>query len=63
VWLKRSGRPPTPTTALFDVTAAGAAAVDVPGDLHGVGEVLVTPEPRRGSRAPTHAPVIVARLS
>ncbi len=63
VWLKRAGQPPAPTDALFGVTAAGAAAVAVPGNLHGVREVLVTPEPLGGSRTPTHMPVIVARLS
>jgi anti-sigma-K factor RskA len=63
VWLRRRGGPPLPTSALFDVTSAGTAAVDVPGDLHGVAEVLVTPEPLGGSPAPTHAPVILARLA
>jgi hypothetical protein len=62
VWLERDGRNPTPTSALFDVTSSGAGAVDIPGDLRGVREVLVTPEPRGGSLAPTHLPVIVARL-
>jgi anti-sigma-K factor RskA len=63
VWLRRSGASPTPTSVLFDVTSMGAARVDVPGDLHGVKEVLVTPEPLGGSRVPTHAPVILARLA
>lgn len=63
VWLRRPGATPTPTSVLFDVTSAGAARVDVPGDLHGVREVLVTPEPLGGSRVPTHAPVILARLA
>jgi anti-sigma-K factor RskA len=63
VWLKRNGRNPSPTSALFGVTSAGAGTVDVPGDLHGVSEVLVTPEPLGGSLVPTHAPVIVAELT
>jgi anti-sigma-K factor RskA len=63
VWLKRGAAPPAPTNALFGVTSAGAAAVVIPGNLRGVSEVLVTPEPRGGSQAPTHVPVIVARLS
>ncbi len=33
-----------------------------PGDLHGVSQVMVTAEPAGGSRVPTHAPVLVARL-
>jgi anti-sigma-K factor RskA len=63
VWLKRGTQAPSPTSALFDVTRSGAGAVDVPGDLHGVSEVLVTPEPLGGSLVPTRAPVIVAPLS
>jgi anti-sigma-K factor RskA len=63
VWLKRGTRPPAPTSALFGVTSAGAAAVDVPGDLRGVSEVLVTPERIGGSLRPTRAPVIIARLA
>ena len=63
VWLKRGARPPAPTNALFGVTAAGTATVDVPGDLRGVSEVLVTPERLGGSLRPTRAPVIIARLA
>jgi anti-sigma-K factor RskA len=63
VWLRRGDRPPSPTTALFSVTAAGAADVDVPGSLHGVSLVMVTPEPAGGSPVPTHAPVIRAELT
>jgi anti-sigma-K factor RskA len=63
VWLQRAQRAPSPTSALFSVTNTGSGAVDVPGDLHGVSQVLVTPEPLGGSAAPTHTPVIVARLT
>jgi anti-sigma factor RsiW len=63
VWLKRSGQTPSPTSALFSVTRTGAGDVGVPGDLQGVSEVLVTPEPAGGSLAPTHSPVIVAALT
>jgi anti-sigma-K factor RskA len=63
VWLKRGANAPAATDALFSVTAHGDAAVVVPGDLHAVNEVLVTPERIGGSRVPTHAPVILARLS
>jgi hypothetical protein len=63
VWLGRAGHAPAPTSALFSVTAAGTGDVAIPGDLRGVSEVLVTPEPDGGSQAPTHAPVIVAQLS
>ena len=63
VWLVRGRRRPQPTRALFGVTPRGDADVDVPGNLHGVRRVLVTPEPAGGSAAPTHAPVITAVLS
>ncbi len=63
VWLQRGSARPQPTTALFIPTASGSGSVDVPGDLHGVSRVMVTPEPAGGSPAPTHAPVLIARLS
>jgi hypothetical protein len=63
VWLQRGNHAPSPTSALFGVTAEGAGDIDVPGDLRGVSQVTVTQEPADGSRVPTHAPVIIARLS
>jgi anti-sigma-K factor RskA len=63
VWLQRSGGAPAPTSALFSVTSNGSGTVDVPGNLHGVSQVLVTPEPVGGSKVPTHVPVVSARLS
>jgi Anti-sigma-K factor rskA/Putative zinc-finger len=63
VWRKGSGAP-QPTDALFTVSSSGGdATVSVPGGVRGVREVLVTSEPLGGSRAPTRAPVIVARVS
>jgi anti-sigma-K factor RskA len=62
VWVERSGAP-QPTDALFTVSDTGAATVGVPGSIGGVREILVTSEPRGGSRVPTRAPVIVARVS
>jgi anti-sigma-K factor RskA len=59
VWLKRPGRPPDPTTALFTVRDGGAT-VEVPGSVAGVDQVLVTAEPDGGSRQPTRDPVIIA---
>ena len=63
VWLKRPGTAPAATTALFSVTAGGAADIGVPGDLRGVSEILVTQEPAGGSSTPTGRPVIVAPTS
>jgi anti-sigma-K factor RskA len=63
VWLKRGSTSPAPTSALFSVTASGAATVDVPGNLRGVSQILVTQEPAGGSRVSTHQPVIVASLT
>ncbi|MGN6170706.1 MAG: anti-sigma factor [Solirubrobacteraceae bacterium] len=63
VWLKRARGAPRPTSVLFSVTSSGSGDVGLPGDLHRFSEVLVTPEPAGGSQAPTHTPVIVARLS
>jgi len=63
VWLEPAGSaPPRPTGALFGVTTAGDAVVDVPGDLRRVAAVMVTREPAGGTSTPTSAPVIVARL-
>lgn len=62
VWLQRGNRAPEPTRTLFGVTSSGDADVGVDGHLTGVSRMMVTPEPAGGSRAPTHAPVIVARI-
>lgn len=62
LWIKRGTRPPSPTRALFSVTASGAADVGVPGNVGGVSAIMVTAEPAGGSRVPTRAPVIVAHL-
>lgn len=62
VWLKRPGRAePLPTDSLFAPTSSGTATVAVPGS-GGASEVLVTQEPSGGTRVPTAAAVIVARL-
>ncbi|HXQ00637.1 MAG TPA: anti-sigma factor [Solirubrobacteraceae bacterium] len=64
VWVKRPGYSlPQPTTGLFAPNSDGAGAVYVPGGLSGVSEVLVTQEPAGGSRVPTSAPVVIARVS
>ena len=62
VWVARKGQAPSSTGVLFSVTRSGNSDVDVPGSLHGVNAVMVTPEPAGGSKAPTHAPVITAML-
>jgi anti-sigma-K factor RskA len=62
LWLARAGQAPQATTALFGVTRAGDASVNVPGNLSGVRKVMVTAEPFGGSRHPTSSPIIVATL-
>lgn len=62
LWLARSGAAPQPTSALFGVTHAGDASVNVPGSLSGVHQVMVTAEPLGGSSHPTSSPIIVATL-
>jgi hypothetical protein len=63
VWLQRGKTGAAiPTKALFSVNDAGDADVDVPGNLHGVTQVMVTREPAGGSQKPTHPPVISAAL-
>lgn len=63
VWLKPPRSSPVPASVLFSVTSSGSADVGLPSSLRGVSQVMVTPEPNGGSRAPTHSPVIVARLT
>lgn len=60
VWLKRPGRDPEPTDALFTTGRDGSASVEVPGSLKGVEAVLVTREPEGGSETPSEAPFITA---
>lgn len=63
VWVKRpGGASPQPTDSLFTPTSSGAATVAVP-NRPGASEVMVTQEPAGGSRLPTSAPLIVARLA
>jgi hypothetical protein len=63
VWLKTPDHPPAPANVLFSVTSRGSACLGLPESLRGVSELLVTPERDGGSAVPTHAPVIVARLT
>jgi hypothetical protein len=53
LWLERGAGPPQATNALFSVTSAGSASVDVPGSLRGVRGLMVTSEPLGGSASPT----------
>lgn len=62
LWLIRPSAAPHPTDALFMVTSAGNGSVEVPGDLHGVREVMVTSEPLGGSSSPTSLAVLRVRV-
>jgi len=59
IWLSGPRPGVHPTNALFNVTSAGTAAVEVPGSLRGVREITVTAEPVGGSSQPT-SPVILS---
>ncbi len=63
VWIKRPGRAPEPTSALFTPSGDGTATASVPGDMDGVAQVLVTDEPDGGSQTPTRDPLLVADMS
>jgi anti-sigma-K factor RskA len=63
VWLSRGAGDAQPTSALFDVTAAGRGATAIPSALHGIREVMVTSEPQGGSSRPTRQPLIRIPLS
>jgi hypothetical protein len=63
VWLDREGALPRATDALFTVTSAGNGAVEVPGSLRGVREVMVTSEPLGGSSSPTSPAVLRVRVA
>lgn len=63
VWLVHEKQAPQPTNSLFGVTSGGSGSVDVPNNLHGVNEVLVTSEPEGGSQHPTRKPVIAVPLT
>jgi Anti-sigma-K factor rskA len=62
VWLKRGGTAPEPTEALFSVRK-GRTSVNVPGELGGVKQVLVTDEPVGGSDVPTRQPIIAVPIA
>lgn len=63
VWLQRGRHGAVlPTKALFSVNGQGDADVDVPGNLRGVSQMMVTREPAGGTQKPTHPPVISAAL-
>lgn len=62
VWLQSGSAAPVPASVLFSVNAAGYADVGIPDRLRGVTTVMVTAEPLGGTRVPTQAPVITARL-
>ncbi len=63
VWVKRpDSASPQPTDSLFAPTSSGNATVSVPS-RPGASEVMVTQEPAGGSRLPTSAAIIVARMA
>lgn len=63
VWIKRPGRTPEPTAALFTVDRSGRAIVAVPSGVKGAESVLVTDERRGGAQVQTRQPAIEVALS
>jgi anti-sigma-K factor RskA len=63
VWLKRPGRAPEPTSALFTPRRDGSATASVTGDMDGVEAVLVNTEPLGGSTTPTSDVLLTASLT
>ncbi|MHB8659829.1 MAG: anti-sigma factor [Solirubrobacteraceae bacterium] len=63
VWVKRDGRAPSPTSALFLPTSRGDASVAVPARLGAHDTVMVTAERFGGSSVPTTAPLLIARIT
>ena len=62
VWVAHGTRAPEPTSALFTVDGRGRATVDLPGRVDDYDAVLVTDEPRGGSRTPTGQVVLQAKV-
>jgi anti-sigma-K factor RskA len=62
VWVKRPGRAPEPTDALFTTTRDGSATVAVPG-VDDAERVMVTSERDGGSRVPTTPAVVDVQLT
>jgi anti-sigma-K factor RskA len=60
VWVERDGR--LEPSSLFVPRRDRTAEAAVPGPLDGADAVLVTPEPRGGSRRPTSPPLLRAEL-
>jgi len=60
VWIERPAGTYVPTDALFTVSRAGSATVQVPGGVRDAENVLITAEPEGGSQAPTSKPVFIA---
>ena len=63
VWLKRPGKTPEPTSALFTPRRDGSATASVTGDMDGVEAVLINQEPLGGSTTPTSPVLMTASLT
>jgi anti-sigma-K factor RskA len=62
VWLRRRGSTTVQPSSLFEVRSNGTGSAGIPGNLHGVAEVMVSSEPEGGSSQPTTKPVLRATL-
>jgi len=61
-WVQHDDRV-EPVASLFDARDDGSASVTIPGSLEGADAVMVTIEPRGGSRQPSETPVVEVPLN
>lgn len=62
LWLVRGNSPQPKPSSVFVVARDGRGAAAIPGGLDGARQVLVSVEPRGGSKSPTSKPVLRATL-
>jgi hypothetical protein len=60
-WVQRDGD--VEPSSLFAPMADGTASAAIPDDLDGAEQVMVTAEPKGGSRKPTGPPIVNVRIS
>ena len=59
-WVQKGGR--TEPSSLFDARRDGTASTAIPHQLNGADTVMVTVEPRGGSKHPSSSPIVSVAL-